>query len=279
MELSNQKIHHFSYTIAEVEPYINWPYFYHAWGLSGKPPAEQQQLQREAQAMLRQFEQQGFQTRAICGLFEANSQGDDIMVGQTCIPMLRQQHPTREGQPNLCLADFIRPAGSGQKDTIGIFAATMPHTHETQANDDPYQKMMVQTLADRLAEATAELMHLQVRRHLWGYAPDEQLTMPQLLNGAYQGIRPAVGYPSLPDTSVNFIIDQLIGFSTIGIRLTESGMMVPRASVSGFMFAHPQAHYFDLGKIGDDQLHDYARRRGLPAELMRRFLNYSLLKK
>ena len=138
--------------------------------------------------------------------------------------------------------------------------------------DDDFQRMLAQTLADRLAEATAEVLHLQVRRSLWGYAPDEQLSIEQLLREDFQGIRPAVGYPSMPDTSINFIIDRLIDIKRIGIRLTESGAMKPHASVSGLMFAHPKARYFDIGKIDEEQLRDYAQRRHTPVELMRRFL-------
>ncbi len=146
-------------------------------------------------------------------------------------------------------------------------------------DEDVYRRMLAQVLSDRLAEGTAELMHLQVRKTYWGYAPDENLSMKDIHAEHYQGIRPAVGYPSMPDTSVNFIIDSLIDMKRIGIRLTASGMMNPHASVSGLMFAHPQAHYFDLGKIGEDQLRDYARRRGVPVELMRRFLSMSLMKR
>jgi cobalamin-dependent methionine synthase I len=147
---------------------------------------------------------------------------------------------------------------------------------ETDFDHDTYQKMMVQLLADRLAEATAERMHEEVRKNYWGYAPDEQLTMQELHIEKFQGIRPAVGYPSLPDTSLNFVIDELIGLRQVGIRLTESGAMKPHASVSGLMMAHPQAHYFAVGKIGNDQLADYARRRGLPVEVMRKFLSANL---
>ena len=138
--------------------------------------------------------------------------------------------------------------------------------------------MMAQILAERLAEGTAEVVHLQVRRTYWGYAPDEDLSLADLLAERYQGIRPAVGYPSLPDSSVNFILSDLIGMKQIGIHLTESGMMQPKASVSGLMFAHPKSFYFDLGKIGEDQLRDYARRRGVPVELMRRFLGTRVLR-
>ena len=132
--------------------------------------------------------------------------------------------------------------------------------------------MMMQLLADRLAEATAERLHREVRRTYWGYAPDEHLTMRELHAEHFQGIRPAVGYPSLPDTSLNFVLDELLDMKQIGIRMTESGAMKPHASVSGLMLAHPQARYFTLGKIGEDQLVDYARRRGLPVEAVRKFL-------
>ena len=132
--------------------------------------------------------------------------------------------------------------------------------------------MLAQTLADRVAEATAEKMHEEVRRQYWGYAPDEHLDIDQLHREEYQGIRPAVGYPSLPDTSVNFLLDRLLDMKSIGIRLTEHGAMRPHASVSGLMFAHPAARYFDLGPIGIDQLEDYARRRGIPLPLMKRFI-------
>jgi cobalamin-dependent methionine synthase I len=172
----------------------------------------------------------------------------------------------------LCLADFIHP----ESDRIGVFATTVDMGLETDFDHDDYMKMMAQLLADRLAEATAEKMHQEVRKRYWGYAPDEQLTMQQLHAEQFLGIRPAVGYPSLPDTSMNFVIDELIGLQQIGIRLTASGAMKPHASVSGFMIANPQARYFALGKIGEDQLADYARRRGLPLEVMRKFLATNL---
>jgi cobalamin-dependent methionine synthase I len=143
---------------------------------------------------------------------------------------------------------------------------------ETDYDADPYQKMMMQLLADRLAEAAAERMHEEVRKHYWGYASEENLTIAEMQQERFQGIRPAVGYPSLPDMSLNFLLDDLLDMQQVGIRLTESGMMCPHASVSGLMFAHPQARYFDVGRIGDDQLADYARRRGLPADDLRRFL-------
>lgn len=259
------------YNISQLRPYINWLYFYFAWGLSGKPQAEKDKLKAEADAMLDIFEAR-YHTHAAFGLFEANGDMDDIVIGDTRMPMLRQQRKADDGEPNMCLADFVRPLSQGIPDHIGVFATSIDSAVEHDFCDDDFQRMLAQTLADRLAEATAEVLHLQVRRSLWGYAPDEQLSIEQLLREDFQGIRPAVGYPSMPDTSINFIIDRLIDIKRIGIRLTESGAMKPHASVSGLMFAHPKARYFDIGKIDEEQLRDYAQRRHTPVELMRRFL-------
>ena len=261
-----------TFEIADVVPYINWAYFYYAWGVSGKADDERKKLRCEADDMLQRINGQ-YHTHALFGIYDANSDGDDIIIeGHHRLPMLRQQQPQREGEPNLCLADFIRPARQGMPDKIGVFATTVDKSMETDHKADDYLRMMCQTLADRLAEATAERMHQLVRTQYWGYAPDENLSMDALHREDFQGIRPAVGYPSMPDTSMNFVLDDLLHFGQIGIRLTPSGAMMPHASVSGLMFAHPQARYFALGKIDEDQLADYARRRGVPTELMRRFL-------
>lgn len=267
------------YRISELVPYINWLYFYHAWGLSGKPRCDKEKMRQEALDMLASWEDR-FHSRAIFQLFDTNSDGDDILFldQQLRFPMLRQQHPSTPGAPNLCLADFIRPLSLGKKDQIGVFCSTVDGGIMDAYRHDDYLNMMAQTLSDRLAEATAEKLHEEVRKTYWGYAPDEHLTIEQQHREEYQGIRPAIGYPSLPDTSANFLIDQLLDMKQVGIRLTESGMMTPHASVSGLMFAHPMARYFELGKIGDDQLRDYARRRSVPVELMKRFLQSSLLK-
>ena len=211
-----------------------------------------------------------YKVHALFVLMDAHSEGDDIVLGDGHrIPLLRQQQP---GSECLCLADFLHP----EHDRIGLFATTVDMGLEKDFDNDTYLKMMVQLLADRLAEAAAECMHEAVRKTYWGYAPDEQLTMQQLHVEQFQGIRPAVGYPSLPDTSLNFVLNELLDFHQIGIRLTESGAMKPHASVSGLMMAHPEAHYFSLGTIGEDQLADYARRRGLPVEVMRKFLTSNL---
>lgn len=265
------------YNISELTPFINWLYFYHAWGLSGKPREDKEKMKQEALQMLASWEEK-YHTHAIFRLFEVCSEGDDLIFflseKKLRFPMLRQQHPSAPGEPNLCLADFIRPLSQGIRDQVGVFCTSVDGTIIDEYSHDDYLNMMAQTLSDRLAEATAEKLHEEVRRDraYWGYAPDENLTIEQQHREEYQGIRPAIGYPSLPDTSANFLIDQLIDMKQAGIRLTETGMMTPHASVSGFMFAHPKSRYFELGKIGDDQLRDYARRRGVPVELMRRFL-------
>ena len=256
-----------AYDIHELVPYINWPYFHFAWQV--KQQDEKLRLHQEAETLLTQWEER-YHAYALFELFEAHSDGDDIVISSSFrIPCLRQQ----QGEPPyLCLSDFISPLTS----KLGIFATSADMALETDFDADPYQKMMAQLLADRLAEAAAERMHEQVRKEYWGYAKDEQLTIPEMLVEKFQGIRPAVGYPSLPDTSLNFVLDELIDMKQIGIRLTESGAMKPHASVSGLMIAHPQARYFNLGKIGEDQLQDYARRRGLPVEVCRKFLAANL---
>lgn len=273
------------YRLTDVSPYINWLYFDHAWGMSGKPENERLSLRREADERLSRYAG-SYSTHAVFQLFNAYSDGDDIVLSHrdvlpvanvsasSRIPCLRQQ---QTGSEYLCLADFVAPAkGEGETTVVGVFATTVDAGMETDFDADPYEKMMMQLLADRLAEATAERMHEEVRKHYWGYAADERLTMADMLCERWQGIRPAVGYPSLPDTSLNFLLDQLIDMRQIGIGLTESGAMRPHASVSGLMFSHPQAHYFAVGKIGYDQLTDYARRRGMDVEVMRKFLSANL---
>ena len=259
-----------TYDISALIPYINWPYYYFAWQV--KEPAEKKRLRTEAEAFLRQQEGR-YHAYAIFELYEANADGDDIAIGTKRIPLLRQQQGRA---PYLCLADFIRPLSSGIKDKVGLFATSVDIGMETDFGADTYEKMMAQLLADRLAEAAAERVHEQVRKEYWGYAKDEQLSIEEMLVEKFQGIRPAIGYPSLPDTSLNFVLDEMLEMKQIGIRLTESGAMKPHASVSGLMLAHPEARYFNLGKIGEDQLRDYALRRGLPVEVLRKFLAANL---
>ena len=283
------------YPVHQIVPYINWLYFFHAWGMEPRfvtitevhdcpacragwiasfVPEEQAKareaaiLYTEAIALLRQWSDK-VMCQALCLLAEANSEGDDIVIGgHTRLPLLRQQKAGKEGY-TLCLSDYIRPASSGMPDTIGVFATTahIPESDNT---------LLASTLADRLAEATAERLHEEVRKQYWGYAKEESLTMHELHQEAFQGIRPAVGYPSLPDQSVNFIIDELLDLKKIGITLSSNGAMQPASSVSGLMIAHPKARYFSIGDIGEDQLRDYALRRGLSMEKLRSFLASNL---
>ena len=289
------------YAVNEVSEYINWLYFFHAWGFAPcfatiaqvhdcyacqtawikSFPIDDQakakealKLMKDAKEILADLDSQLI-CQAIFKLFDAYSKGDDLLIGDTIFPLLRQQYEHNTGNFYLCLSDFVRPFRSGMKDKAGVFAASVDDKSLTTTNDS-YRKLLIQTISDRLVEASVEKMHLSVRRKIWGYAPNESLSINELLQGKYQGIRPAVGYPSLPDQSVNFIIDQLINLRQIGITLTENGAMNPHASVSGLMLAHPQACYFTVGKIGEDQLKDYSQRRGLPVETMRKFLSANL---
>ena len=276
-----------TYDIPDLLPYINWAYFFFAWNMHNKSGEEQARLRDEAEAALKQVADR-YHAYALFSLYDANSDGDDIVIKRSergevrgeRLPLLRQQQP---GSDCLCLSDFISPQDYSPDSClpspvsqIGVFATSVSPGLESDFDDDPYQKMMMQLLADRLAEAAAERMHEEVRKHYWGYAADEQLSIAEMQQERFQGIRPAVGYPSLPDTSLNFVINDLLDLRQIGIRLTESGAMKPHASVSGLMMAHPQAHYFSVGKIGADQLSDYARRRGLPVEVCRKFLAANL---
>lgn len=264
-----------TYSLHEVVPYINWLYFYHAWGLSPQQTEERKNIRAEADKMLDVLCER-YHTYSVFIVDDANSDGDDLLIGPARIPLLRQQEVSCEGGPNLCLSDFVRPLSSGIKDKAGVFATTVDAAMEQDFKIDDFERMLVQILADRLAEATAEKMHEEVRTKYWGYAPDEKLTIEQLHAEAFQGIRPAVGYPSMPDVSINFLLNDVLKMDEIGIRLTESGAMMPHASVSGLMISHQKAHYFNLGKIGEDQLRDYSHRRGLPVEVLRKFLESSL---
>ena len=286
------------YDIHELAEYINWIYFFHAWGFQPKyssiadihgcdgcramwlvsfkederPKAsEAMQLHKEAQRMLNSLDGR-FKVYAMYRLMDANSDGDNLIMEGTRFPLLRQQSRVKDSDPFLCLSDFVRPASYGMTDTVGCFATTIDPKMEKEFEDDDYKHMLCKTLAERLAEAAAEKIHETIRKSVWGYAPDENLSVKELLDEKYCGIRPAVGYPSLPDISVNFLLDDLLDMKRIGITLTENGMMHPHASVSGLMFAHPQSRYFSVGKIDEAQLADYAERRGKTVDEMRKYL-------
>lgn len=264
-------IHKKTYSISEVSPYVNWSYFYYAWML--RQPNEQAKIKREAEELMEKWKTT-YHTYALFAIGDAYSIGDDIYLEDYRLPMLRQQQ-TEGNEPTLSIADFIKPRRLGI-DRMGVFATTVDIGLETDFTNDDYMKMMAQLIADRLAEATAERMHEEVRKSYWGYARDERLSIKEMQAEKFQGTRPAVGYPSLPDTSINFIISDILHFSDIGIRLTENGAMKPHASVSGLMISHPCSRYFSIGKIDEAQLKDYARRRNIHEETAKRFLAANL---
>ncbi len=289
-----------TYSVKELVPYINWLYFFYVWQIPSQLTDiivrheaphkdwdeklttqynEGKRIYHDATQLLEEFDKK-YTVRSRVGLFEAQSRGEDILISHdgktTLLPCLRQQHPIAPDKPNLCLSDFIAPIESGIVDRIGAFATTVDQEMEDNYHEDAYLHLIVQTISDRMAEAATEKAHLKVRKELWGYAPEENLGMKDLFQEKFQGIRPAVGYPSLPDQSVNFILNDLIDMASIGIYITENGAMKPHASVSGFMFAHPKAQYFNVGKIGEDQLLDYSQRRGLPMHRIKQFLSANI---
>ena len=274
-------------TVADLRPYIDWTPFFRTWELHGQYPqilddakvgAEAKNLFNDATALLDRFSGEKLVgIRGVAGIFPAGSIGDDIFVYtddsrttiRTILHTLRQQQEKTAGEPSLALADFVAPRESGVNDWIGCFAVTAGLGIEkllrefADAHDD-YHRIMAQALADRLAEAFAEMLHEKVRRELWGYAPDEKLGNRELIEEKYQGIRPAPGYPACPDhTEKAAIFDLLNAEAATGITLTESFAMNPAASVSGLYFANPASKYFVLGKIGKDQVEDYANRKGI----------------
>ena len=257
----------FTYEIAEVAPYIDWSYFLHAWGIANDS-IQAVEIIAEAKAMLAELDGK-YRTTAIFALCNAKGDGDNLIIEGMTLPLLRQQHCT-EGKYNLCLSDFVSPHG----DKVGLFATSVEETFGREYANDDYRRLLAQTLADRLAEATATLLHKQVRtdKALWGYCPGEELAIEDLLAERNQGIRPAVGYPSLPDQSIIFTIDKLLHLREAGIELTPNGAMTPHASVCGLMIHHPAAQYFAVGKIDREQLEDYAARRGMTTGEIGKFL-------
>ena len=285
-----------SYDLAELARYIDWTPFFHTWELKGTFPRilnddkygeAARSLYDDAQAMLKQLIAEKWLTaNAVVGFWPANSVGDDIELCTddtrakrlVTLHTIRQQMAREQGKPNLALADFIAPKESGIADYVGGFAVTAGIGEEDVARrfertNDDYSKILVKALADRLAEAFAEALHEKVRRELWAYAPDEKLTSEQLVTEAYAGIRPAPGYPAQPDhTEKRTLFELLKAEQATGLKLTESCAMWPAAAVSGLYFAHPESRYFGVGKIGRDQVADYAKRKGWSQEEAERWL-------
>ena len=266
--------------LADLVPFIDWQFFFHAWDLKGKFPAilanpAAQELYDDARALLREI-LQGASLRAlgIYGLWPAHAEGDDVVINGARFSFLRQQTDHGDERPNRCLADYVAPAN----DFMGAFAVGIHGADELSARyeaaHDDYSSIAVKALADRLAEAFAEYLHQRVRRE-W-YAPDEHLSDEDLLKENFRGIRPAFGYPACPDHSEKGKLFDLLGAGEVGLALTETYAMLPAAAVSGVYFHHPQARYFAVGRIGQDQVEDYAARRGIAVPEAERWLGPSL---
>ncbi len=276
--------------------YIDWTPFFQTWEMAGSYPkilddkvigVEARKLFDDAQVMLKKIiSEQWLAARAVVGFFPANSDGDDVIVYTDdsrkqrleILHHLRQQNVKAPGRPNYCLSDFIAPINSGRADYIGAFAVTTGIGIEEkllqfEQDHDDYSSIMLKALADRLAEAFAEYLHQAVRKDYWGYAEEEAFDSSQLINEAYQGIRPAPGYPACPDHTEKAKLFELLNVTeNAGIELTESYAMYPASAVSGWYFSHPEAQYFNVGKIDKDQLQDYARRKGFTEEVAARWL-------
>ena len=285
------------YPLTELVEYIDWTPFFQAWEIKGRFPEileaeatgeQAQSLFDDARQLLdRIIDQELLEAAAVSGLFPAQSVGDDIEIlgpdGEwATIHGLRQQFAKQNGRPNVCLSDFVTPKGSGLQDHMGAFVVTAglgldELCRSLEADSDDYGSIMAKALADCLAESLAERLHQRVRTELWGYAGSEGLSNDELISERYVGIRPAPGYPSCPDhTQKEVLFDLLDAERRIGVQLTESYAMLPGASVSGWYLAHPEAHYFGVGRIGRDQVADYARRRSMKVEDAERWLSPNL---
>jgi 5-methyltetrahydrofolate--homocysteine methyltransferase len=289
------------YPLDQLRALIDWTPFFQTWDLPGAYPAlleddavgdQARALQADALALLDRIASEGLlEARGVLGLFRANTIGhDDVEVYGDAVHGsllatfrgLRQQFEKSDGRPNLCLADYVAPRDSGVEDFIGAFAVTAgigldELCADFEGRHDDYQSILAKALADRLAEAFAERLHQCVRTELWGYAPGETLDNQALIKERYRGIRPAPGYPACPDHSEKFSLFKLLDApARIGVQLTESCAMLPGASVSGWYFSHPDARYFGVGRIGRDQVTDYARRKGMSVGEVERWLSPNL---
>jgi 5-methyltetrahydrofolate--homocysteine methyltransferase len=282
-----------NFDLEELVPYIDWTPFFHTWELRGAYPrilsdeivgTEATNLFADAQKLLKRIvAEKRFTAKGVIGFWEAHAQGDDVILEDgTKLHFLRQQAEKPAGEPYYCLADFIAPQTSEKTDYIGAFAVSTGFgcdelAQEFEAQQDDYHSIMTKALADRLAEAFAEKMHELVRTQYWGYAPNEGLDKEALIKEKYQGIRPAPGYPACPDhTEKTMLFNLLQAQKNTGITLTESLAMYPTAAVSGYYFAHPQARYFGLGKITQEQVSDYAQRKNCSIEEAARWLSPNL---
>ena len=291
--------HLIDYPIEELRNYIDWTFFFITWELKGHFPQifddeKQGEAARKLYAEANEFldeiiEKKMLQANASFGIWPANADGDDVVLYEDETRQkeigrfyhIRQQEKKKEGLANLCLADFVAPKESGKIDYCGGFATTAGIGIEKwkdkyRAENNDYKAIMLEALADRLSEAFAELLHLQIRKKYWAYAPDENLSLDEILKIKYQGIRPALGYPACPEHSEKEELFDLLKANEVGIALSEHYAMYPNASVSGQFFVHPQSRYFSLEKIGKEQVEDYAKRKGKTVEFVEKFLPTNL---
>lgn len=287
------------YPLEELRKYIDWTFFFFVWELKGTFPEilndpaqgeEARKLYADANRMLDLIiEKKMLQANGVFCIWPANSQGDDIIIYQDETKVretgrffhLRQQEEKKQGLANLCLSDFVAPLESGRTDYFGAFAVTAGIGIEKwmkkyRDDNDDYSAILLEALADRLAEAFAEVLHLKVRKEYWGYAPQENLTLEQMFRVEYQGIRPALGYPACPDHHEKGNLFKMLGAEELGITLTEHFAMYPTASVSGEYFVHPESRYFGVEKVGKDQVEDYAARKGVSVETVEQFIPSNL---
>jgi 5-methyltetrahydrofolate--homocysteine methyltransferase len=286
------------FDLNEVAQYIDWTYFFSAWELKGRFPgilehekygeAARELFDNGKELLQRIIDNKQLTARARYGFWPANSDGDDLVLytdesrttEKVRFHLLRQQRKRQGTDTCLCLTDFVAPKDSGKKDYVGAFALTagvgadeLARSYEKRHDD--YNAIMVKALADRLAEAFAELLHARARKE-WGYGKSEGLTNEELIAEKYRGIRPAFGYPACPEHTEKGTLFQLLEAENVGIALTESYAMMPAASVSGLYLGHPKSKYFNLGLIGRDQVEDYARRKRMSVTDVERWLMPSL---
>lgn len=287
------------FPISELRKYIDWTFFFMVWELKGKYPAilndeqqgeEARKLYADANRMLDEITaKKMIQANGVFGIWPANAVGDDIVIYDNETSKkeigrfyhLRQQEEKKPGSPNYCLSDFIAPVESGITDYFGAFATTAgvgieKWIQQYRDNHDDYNAILLEALADRLAEAFAELLHEQVRKEYWGYVADEKLSLEEMLHVDYQGIRPALGYPACPEHHEKGNLFNMLRADELGLSLTEHFMMTPTASVSGEFFVHPESKYFSVEKVGKDQVEDYARRKGVSVETIEQFMPSNL---
>jgi 5-methyltetrahydrofolate--homocysteine methyltransferase len=297
-------VHQTDIPIAEILPDIIWAYFFTARSLDGRYASlsrihdcegcravwlnEQAETERtkakealklydDARSILNRLASNQEETaccEALYGFFPAVSRDDDIRIGNETLPTLRQQTINQKGNC-LSLADYVAHESEGREDFVGAFSVTIGKQVEVlrcQYENDSYRLMLIQTLSDRLVEAASEYLHEKVRKEYWGYAPNEKLSIEEMHKARFQGIRPAIGYPSLPDQGLMFTIDKLLQLNRIGVSLTENGALIPASSMAGFYFSHPESTYFMLGRISEEHLQDYAVRREESVENIKRFL-------